>query len=92
MTELRPISITADAAVFMYRSIRLSFTVNDTSRSLTAMFNNDSARVHTAADWLHAGEIRELLMYFGFNTTEKVEIKRSGGKLTFRQELIVVGL
>ena len=57
---------------------------------LTAVFDNDPSRVHTAADWLHAGEIRELLEYFGFNTHSAVTVERSGGKLTFRQELIVV--
>ena len=59
-----------------------------TARSLTATFNNNPSRPHTAADWLHAAEIRELLEYFGFNTAETVTVERSGGRIEFRQKLI----
>ena len=61
MSDLVPVSVTEEVAVFMYRSIRLTFTVSETSRLLTAVFDNDPTRPHTAADWLHAEEIRELL-------------------------------
>ena len=61
MTDLFPLSITPDEAVFLYRPIRLTFTISDASRTLTAVFDNDPTRSHTAADWLHAEEIRELL-------------------------------
>ena len=90
MTDLIPISITSDEAVFLYRSIRLTFTVSETSRLLTAVFDNDPTRTHTAADWLHAGEIRDLLVYFGFNTKESIEVIWSGGKLIFQQGLLTV--
>lgn len=90
MTDLIPISITSDEAVFLYRSIRLTFTISDASRTLTAVFYNDPTRPHTAVDWLHAEEIRDLLVYFGFNTKESIEVIRSGGKLIFQQGLLVV--
>ena len=90
MSDLVPVSITDEAAIFMYRSIRLEFTVSPTSRVLTAVFDNDPTRPHTVADWLHAEEIRDLLVYFGFNTKESIEVIRSGGKLVFQQGLLVV--
>lgn len=89
-SDLRLISITADTAVFIYRSIVLTFTISPTSRVLTAVFDNDPKRVHSSADWLHATEIRELLEYFGFNTAETVTVERNGGRLEFRQKLITV--
>ena len=90
MSDLVPVSITDEAAVFMYRSIRLEFSASPTSRVLTAVFDNDPTRPHTVADWLHAEEIRDLLVYFGFNTKESIEVIRSGGKLVFQQGLLVV--
>lgn len=90
MSDLVPVSITDEAAIFMYRSIRLEFTVSPTSRVLTAVFDNDPKRVHSSADYLHADEIRELLEYFGFNTQSTVTVERRGGTLEFRQELLVV--
>ena len=90
MTDLVPVSITDEAAVFMYRSIRLEFSASPTSRVLTAVFDNDPTRPHTAADWLHAEEIRDLLVYFGFNTKDCIEVTRSGGKLVFQLGLLTV--
>ncbi len=90
MSDLVPVTITDEAAVFMYRSIRLTFSVSPTSRVLTAVFDNDPKRVHSSADYLHADEIRELLEYFGFNTAETVTVERNGGTLEFRQKLITV--
>ena len=92
MKELHLISLTPDTATFRYRSIRLTFTVSPTSRVLTAVFDNDPTRTHTAANWLHADEIRELLVYFEFNTHSTVTVKRSGGTLEFRQKLITVSI
>ena len=92
MSDLVPVSITDEAAIFMYRSIRLTFTVSPTDRLLTATFDNDPTRTHTAADWLHADEIRELLVYFEFNTHSTVTVKRSGGTLEFRQKLITISI
>ena len=90
MTDLFPLSITPDEAVFLYRSIRLTFTVSEKSRLLTAVFDNDPTRPHTVADWLHAEEIRDLLVYFCFNTKESIKVIRSGGKLIFQQGLLTV--
>lgn len=90
MTDLISHSISPDEAVFLYRSIRLTLNVSDTRRAFAAVFDNDPTRSHTAADWLHAEEIRKLLVYFGFNTKESIEVTRSGGKLVFQQGLLVV--
>ncbi len=90
MKELHLISLTPDTATFLYRSIRLTFTAPPTSRVLTAVFDNDPTRIHTASDWLHAGEIHRLLVYFGFNGRGAVTVERNGGTLEFRQELLVV--
>lgn len=92
MSDLVPVSITDEAAIFMYRSIRLTFSVSPTSRVLTAIFDNDPARIHTAADYLHANEIRELLVYFGFNGRGTVTVERSGGRIEFRQKLITISI
>ena len=92
MKELHLISLTPDTATFRYRSIRLTFTVSETSRLLTAVFDNDPTRTHTAADWLHSDEIRELLVYFGFNSHGTVTVERSGGTLEFRQKLITISI
>ena len=90
MTDLRLVSFCPNKAVFTYRSMVLTFSVSPTSRVLTAVFDNDPTKLHTSADYLHADEIRELLVYFGFNSRGTVTVERSGGKLTFRQGLIVV--
>ena len=90
MKELHLISLTPDTATFRYRSIRLTFSISSTSRVLTAVFDNDPTRTHTAADWLHSDEIRELLVYFGFNSHGTVTVERSGGRIEFRQNLLVV--
>ena len=92
MKELHLISLTPDTATFRYRSIRLTFSISSTDRLLTATFYNDPARIHTAADWLHAGEIHRLLLYFGFNTHSTVTVKRSGGRIEFRQKLITISI
>ena len=68
----------------------MTFTVSDTNRFLTTVFDNDPTRPHTVADWLHAEEIRELLVYFGFNTKESIQITLSGGKQYFQQRLPTV--
>ena len=92
MSDLVPVSITDEAAIFMYRSIRLTFSVSPTSRVLTAVFDNDPKRVHSSADYLHADEIRELLEYFGFNRHGTVTVERRGGRIEFRQKLITVSI
>ena len=92
MSDLTPVSITPDTATFLYRSIRLEFSVSPTSRVLTAVFDNDPTRSHTASDWLHAEEIRDLLVYFGFNGRGTVTAGRSGGRIEFRQKLITVSI
>ena len=85
MSDLIPVSLTEETAIFLYRSIRLTFFISSTDRLLTAVFDNDPTKLHTAADWLHADEIRELLVYFGFNGHGTVTVERRGGSLEFRR-------